>query len=772
MTMKLKLFNIKEFIKKIFLILLLTSYHLLTFSQNQLKISNGICVPTRGDIRVFVVFAELDYADGPCPCNNLANNFDPGSKWPVIDGITQVPIDAETYFSPDARSFKNNPAFITGLYHEASFGKYRIFGDYYPKVITIPCKNYQMGNDGVNLILQKLDEETTVKGTLYTKHGLTLKDFDKWTPTPQGQPKINVADGKIDILYIIWKNNRFITDCNTGGNSGYGLSPSTGIPFKDFKGVNARSSFNAVNSAPGGYNVALYEYMHGPFGGNHWHSGGGAGNHTVIAPPSNYGLTGQSDKTMQSVSAWDRWMLDYQHPLKTFLISALDQEGKETDTETISLESHPDGGIFILRDFTITGDALRIKLPYLNDVNKQVKNQYLWLENRLMKSRYEKYTEVECADYGRYRYGTPGIYAYLQIGKDVKEGGNEIYASSPFSLPNALASFIVPFTAEGNYDICHRRDLEQPGMWICGNWQNKNYPKDMSCSKANPFTGFSDLFMVMDVNKDGVLYSGEKGMLGLSEVVSSEADCKQPLQDGNVCHNYHKNGDWKDAFGFATGKTRINISTNPAPVPIYTYVSGYAYSSPNKKAPENFENRKIWLNGLSIEIIDEAPDQKKFGKGAVMVSVRWDNYFVDDHVRWCGDIVLSPHIKNQNAQTPQKISLNLKKGKTLLLDRGDSPTQYVATSFDSLLGEYVFTDPTIFTCLQGSWMNVEENASIEIDNKSRLILKNGSRLELQNNARLTIKNGSELVIEDGAEFLTDPKAKIVLESGGKLVRKN
>jgi hypothetical protein len=742
-----------------------------SFAQEHLKISNGVCVPTKGDIRVLVVFAELDYSQEPCPCNNLPDNLGPDSNWPVVDGVTQVPNDADSYFSTDARSFKAAPGFITGLYHESSFGTYRLFGDYYPKVISIPCNDFRMGNDGVNLILKKLDEEPTVKGTLYTKHGYSLKDFDMWSAAPQGLPKANVPDGKIDILYIIWKNNRFLAECNTGGNSGYGLSATTGIPFKNMSGVNARSSFNAVHSAPGGYNVALYEYMHGPFGGNHWHSGGGAGNHTFIAPPSNYGLTGQAGKTMQSVSAWDRWMLDYKNPQKNYLISGLDPEtANEIDTETISLQTHPDGLTFVLRDFVKTGDAVRIKLPYLNDENKQVKNQYLWLENRLMKSKYEKYTEVECADYGRYRYGTPGIYAYLQIGKDVKEGGSDIYASSPFSLPNALASFILPITAEGNFDFHHRRDLEQPGMWICGNWQNKNFPKDMSLSKPNPLTGFSDLFMTLDNNNDGALFSGDKGGYGLSEVVNSPADCNQDLQEGNVCHNYHKNGDWKDAFGFATGKTKINIATNPAPVPVYTYTSGYSYASPNRKEPEDYENRKIWLNGLSIEILPEIPDRKKFGKGAVTVQLRWDNYNIDNNVRWCGDIILSPHIKNLDSQTPTRISLNLVKGKTILLDRGESPTHYIASEYDSVSGHYVFTDPTIFTCIAGSWFNVEENATLILDNKSELILKKGSRMELQNNSRLILKNDSKLILEEGAEFLADPKALIKIESGGQIIK--
>ncbi|MBA3900994.1 MAG: hypothetical protein H0X62_12440, partial [Bacteroidetes bacterium] len=551
-------------------------------SGQTLKISNGVSITAKGEIKVFLVFAEIDYANGPCPCNDLPDELTPQSNWPVVDGVTQVPKDAHTYFNPNMAIYKRDPAFITDLYYESSFGRYKVFGDYFPKVITIPCIEYK-GGDGVNHVLKKLDEEKSVNGTLLTRYGLTLKDFDQWTPTQPGLAKVNQPDGKIDILYIIWKNNRFLNGCHAKGYEGYGLSASKGIEFKDMKGINTRSSFNAVGSAPGGYNVTLYEYMHGIFGGNHWHSGGGAGNHTFIAVPANYGLTAQSGRTMNSSSAWDRWMMDYKHEKKKFLISAIDAlTTEETNTELINIQEHPLGGTFIMRDYVTTGDAIRIKLPFIDYDKNGIKNQYLWLENRNMKSKFENYTEAGCADYGKYRNGTPGIYAYIQVGKDVKEGESNIYSHSPYSLPNALGSFILPFTAEGNFDFCYRFDLKQEPDGFCGNWGNPNIPIDKSCSMPNPFTGFSDLFQVIDKSADGILHNNDVLKIGLSEDVPSASDCNNDLREGNVCHNYNCNGDWEDAFGFATGKTKISISSNPAPVPVYTFLSGAGYGSPNK----------------------------------------------------------------------------------------------------------------------------------------------------------------------------------------------
>ena len=733
------------------------------------KISNGVSIPAKGEIKVLVIFAEIDFSKGPCPCNDLPDNLSHASNWPVVEGRTGVPLDAHTYFNPSVQSFQRKPAFITHLFHEASFGAYVVLGDYFPKVISIPCHDFK--GDGVNQILKKLDEEDSEDGTLKTNFGYALKSFDQWTTTEAGLPKINEPDGRIDILYIIWKNNRFLTGCHTRGYAGYGLSQTKGIEFKDMKGINTRASFNAVGSAPGGYNITLYEYMHGTFGGNHWHTGGGAGNHTFIAPPLNYGLTAQHGRTMNSCSAWDRWMMDYMHPKKKYLISALNSDtGEETDTELITVENKPEGGTFILRDFITTGDAIRIKLPFIDYQNGGVKNQYLWLENRLMKSEFEKYTETACSDYGIYKYGTPGIYAYIQVGKDAKEGKSDIYSSHPYSLPNALGSFILPFTAEGNYDFCYRFDLEQPPLKICGNWENPNIPIDKSCSKPNPFNGFSDVFQAGDINKDGVLYNGDKNKsLGLSEVVSTSSSCNQELQENNVCHNYNCNGDWEDAFGFATGKTKISLSSNPAPVPVYTYVSGSAYEQPNKKEPESFENRTIWLNGLSIETLELA-ERKKYGKGAIKIKIKWDDYNIEENVRWCGNIMLSPHYKNSTAVKPEKVSLHLKSRKTLHLDYGETPTQYVAFVKDSLNDKILFSQPTVFTCLPGSWFILEPNAKLLIDNGSTLKLEKGSRLEINNGSLLKITNGSKLIIEEGADFLTDPNAIIEIDDSSKIIR--
>jgi hypothetical protein len=75
---------------------------------------------------------------------------------------------------------------------------------------------------------------------------------------------------------------------------------------------------------------------------------------------------------------------------------------------------------FFLRDFISYGDAIRIKLPYIDE---GALNQYIWLENHQVhhndKEDYPAFWNESCKD-----GGLPGIYAYYQVGKDMLESNS------------------------------------------------------------------------------------------------------------------------------------------------------------------------------------------------------------------------------------------------------------------------------------------------------------------------------------------------------------
>ncbi|MDQ3192083.1 MAG: hypothetical protein M3Q58_10855, partial [Bacteroidota bacterium] len=201
------------------------------------EMKNGVIIPPHGEFRALIVFVDIDYSQSVCPCN-YGPGDDYAPSWPVINGVTQVPTDAHTYFNPNLTSFQSNPAFITDYFYQASFGSYKLFGDYYPKVIKVNCNEVNFGN-GLNLILGKLQQEPLQNGTLYSASGLPLSAFDSWTPTAQGFQKLNTSDNKIDLLYIIWRNNKFLNGCGATDYSGFGVTSANGIAFAGMDGVTA-----------------------------------------------------------------------------------------------------------------------------------------------------------------------------------------------------------------------------------------------------------------------------------------------------------------------------------------------------------------------------------------------------------------------------------------------------------------------------------------------------------------------------------------------------
>lgn len=628
---------------------------------------------------------------------------------------------------------------ITKVFHEASFGQYVMVGDYLPRIVTVPCSELRPRNNGVVQVLGVLDTWNQQDSTLYSNSGLPLNAFDQWSNMKKGEPKIKEPDGRIDLLYIMWRNNRMLTGKNTMSSAGYGVALNGGKAFKNMKGLNNMASFNAADGVGAGKFITIAEHLHGIYGGNHWHSAAGAGTHTFLCRPHNYGLTGQSGSTSQMVSGWDRWMQRWKHPEKEMLISALSENGEEVNTETINLEDHSDGLSVVLRDFTATGDAVRIKLPYVSD-DTLVKNQYLWLENRRFEMETDEYMFYECCNNlnGRFPKGTPGIYAYIQVGKDQREGGNEIYKAR-HSLPNGLASPIFPLTAEGNFDMHYRYDLVPDPVNLGCFWNNSSIPVDREKSKPNPFTGHNDLAAMVDSDGDGKLYSGDRLQLGFTDLIKD-----------SLVHNFYTNGDWKDPFAKITGNTTMALYTNPAPTPRYTLASNYQYKKFGFKDGEfgAFENRTIWLNGLRLNFTE-------LSNGRVKVDIAWDEFEVKEDVRWCGNIVLSPnHIDSTQP------SLILKKCKEILLDRGESATVNEAYG-KSESGEWLFSEPTVFTVKARSVMKLEERSTMRIHADCKLVIEPGATLIMDRRSKVIVGAGAEIVIEEGANLIQAPKSKII-----------
>ncbi len=334
-------------------------------SYAQTNSENGFWLPVQDTIRVFLVFAEALNDSDYFQVTNV--NWQPG----------QMPINPGKYF--DAQFNSNNiQGYITRYFHEASYDKYIVIGDYYPNLIQVNFSQLKPQYLTYQNIIDTLHRNNSLD--LITSTGLSINsvsDFDAWRNFGLGAPKINSTDTLVDLIMIIWRvNSRLSGGTNT--NTGFAQNQFYIDTLKNKRGVNSYSEF--VSWANDAEVIMRHEFSHLIFGGNNFHTAGaGAGTRTFISSIGGWSNMSSWDSNSQGWNAWDRWRLGWKNPSKQYLISGYNsQNNAETDFENYSLSNNPNGGEYVLQDFNSTGDAKRIKLP---TVDNNALPQYLWLEN-------------------------------------------------------------------------------------------------------------------------------------------------------------------------------------------------------------------------------------------------------------------------------------------------------------------------------------------------------------------------------------------------------
>jgi len=601
---------------------------------------NGVDLPARGHVRVFVVFAEVDFQ----PCGSSDQGV---PNWPK----GQLPTFRDTLFDNEltAGGVPTGAGYVTDYFYQMSGGQYVVLGDYVPNLVTLNCNP----RPGTNEVLTAVAQQQPITSA----HGYQLPDFDLWQISAAyaaraGRDKTPTADNLIDLMLIVWRNynSRFQFECITFGgdcNSGF-ISGESNTTLGTTNGLNNVGQF--WNYGGDSIDILLHEYVHALLGGNNWHLGGGADRHSVHVPQGAYGLLAHYPAVSAVASGWDRDRLGWHPPGKDLLISALSVDGDEVKTD-ITVQSHPLGGRFVLRDFVKFGDAIRIKLPHIDwQTLGDNKNQYLWLENHQRLSRFDingrSLTDV-C-----HKKWSPGMYAQIQVGKDVKTqdvnndgvaDNFDVYPGAAQS-PNGLGSYLIPLTAEGNFDFSYRLDQVTGGDGLPCQYNNISIPLDQSMSLPNPFTGYAEVYQQIDADVvlSSPLLQATFVPFGNGRLFDNDGQyVLTEFRNGQVVRELPGFGDARDAFGSSTGKTRLGIDTNPAPVPMYTNTSASGFGSPRPLTGATYENRTLWLNGLSVQIVDELTlgPTAEDGK-ALVVDIRWDDYKIKNDVRWTGNIVL------------------------------------------------------------------------------------------------------------------------------------
>lgn len=689
---------------------------------------NGSTMTTSGMVRALVILIELEYHPDSTHRNPLPNGsayWQPGTLPTWVDG----PNAAQNLFDANP-PVGDAEGLATRYFQLASSGNFTLLGDYLMapgnggvfKLFTT-TGHFTTGNlsqlrDTIN------NQLSTISNNLLFEND-QINDFDRWimgtSTTGVGRPKEQVyteSPRKYDHVAVICLN--CAQPWNRTGWAGGNIGSILGYTSNTYSVVGAHSR------AP--IEVFRHEFSHLLVGDNRFHCAGGGNTDGYpqywISQSGGWAMMSLNNCSMLSWCGWDRQRMGWHNPLNSFLVSARDTTLAEVSGDLDAMVP-ADTGIYVLRDFTLTGDAIRIKLPYTDSVSEYP--EFIWVENHqgynmnnVPFDRWQ-YEELDCVvDVA------PGLYMYMQIDRDLREDSTlaMVYPIDGYD------DYLRPLVASGHFDMTFtEEDVNAPCLWA-------GMTPAFIRSIPNPLTGVGDTHWApVDRNNDGII----------SKSGNDFRRCRVEYADGSYHDNGFSLGHARHGFrSEAGGNTKLGIATNPSSASMMNIVG----QNGNVSGAKN--HRRIQLNGISIEMLAQNPD------GSIKVKVRFDDVDVNNDARWCADeIQLNP------VATSTGYSLNVTSGKTITLDRGTAATRRNAP--ETWNGQPVFTSATLMRCPASTWLNLAAGGGFTVDNGSTLRLESGSRMDVGNGAVLRVKRGGKLELMGGSVLNVLPGGQVIIE---------
>lgn len=650
---------------------------------------NGWALPAHDTLRVLMLFIEVDYDT----LANLADLPNGSDAWKV----GQLPNYADSIFDPFYKERFTGQ--LSQYYAESSLGNLIVLGDYYPRLIQVPYSQMLKGQTGA--LFRIAAEEIEKDLAFISANGLELKDFDRWSNSNGRGLEITRSGDDfegVDHVMVLTRNyHKFPNASGQASPSSFGMLGG--------KRSDTYSIFSGGHSFP--FSILKHELNHLFLGGNNFHSGGGNSprfKSYFLSVQGGWSMMGGSNSSFLTCSGWDRYRLGWKATENQHLISARDSMYNEVNGD-LDATNPADAGVYILRDFQTTGDAIRIKLPFIPEGQF---GQWLWLENhttwRMNGSPFDRFNleEFECTSYSE-----AGLYMLMQVDADMKAGEN-IYNQ-------VNADYLRPVLANGNYDMRWSKEKVSPGF--CVNGQAYHY-YELLPELENPLSGSHEQEQPLVDLKDN------RGEIDPDEVfapmIKKTKDGYSRLDFmGNNTHAFRKDGNGV-----------LGIGTNPSSASMSTFVNARrAVRNPDKR-----NNDQILLNGIRVEILKRSAD------GTLEIQIRFDDNEMTASRRWCGSSIV---LNNHNAKAPDLIVKS-----NLLLDRGRTTTRFGEP--DTVAGASTFSDPTRMYVMGGAEMVVEGTLKIVAD--SELHIGSEARFDMKPKSRAILQDVSRLYVHDGAEL--------------------
>ncbi len=334
--------------------LLLIKSIVLVFNFNvicQTISSNGWHMPPDVEMKMLVVFAEFTY--------DLNPSNEPDPEWPK----GQVPSNFNTFFE-DTWPANNQPnGLVSQFYNDASFGQLRITADYISSPVELLESEFTSisAASSRNLILSKLTNQTPLS---FNNNSNSFSNFDLMSENSSlglKSQNFNQPNQKWDAVLIVFNNAPF----DGGGANWLGGYFLQNNAIDDIFWVNAFDE-----------KIIIHEYSHALFGHNNFHCAGGqhnGGGSNYFGPiQGGWSCLGDVNSAFLTCNAWDRDRLNWFPQGRTTTNPEYHNIWCHNNTNSADINANlnaakpSDAGVYWLHDFITSGDAIRIKLPFID----------------------------------------------------------------------------------------------------------------------------------------------------------------------------------------------------------------------------------------------------------------------------------------------------------------------------------------------------------------------------------------------------------------------
>lgn len=686
---------------------------MVSFGQ-EINARYGWYLPTSGELRVLVIFAEIEYDVKP--------QLDPHLEGTPFWMPGKLPAYKDRLFDP---YWKGQPqAEMTKYYAECSFNQFKVLGDYINEVVTI--KESEVDINNFYQVKEKIRKKLNARGELRTNAKLSVADFDLWKKCNRpGAVKVKGSDTPYQYDHVML----FLRNYHRWGRASGSTAPGT---FRALYGYesNTHSQFTGGSHFP--FSIVRHEFNHMLFGGNNFHVGGGLGAGAGYFIPSQGGwsMLGGANSSFLTCNAWDRRRFGWKPKGAKYGIRCKDGKGKVINSDISEREGQFN---FVIRDFVSTGDAIRIKLPGLSD---KVFQQWIWIENHQLKRKNNsvfdrfQYDDNECV-----AGPVPGIYMYLQVAKEDSTGSNTF---------KGHGDYLRPIPADGCYDYLFEWEAQQQNACVNSAMYT---PFEKKKKWENPLTGNQDMEIpAYDLDSNGNILKKEQVFLAIEG--ASGVYAKRLFWLGHERHAFTPNGI-----------NVIGTGTNPSTASMMTLVSE------NGPLRTKRNNRQVVINGLRIEIGDQLKD------GSILISVRFDQPYIWDHARWCADTIVVPPGRFKDSP-----SLVLQRNARLTLERSRTATRIRKPDKEG--NHLWYAGKTNMVCRSGSSVELMPSAKITLKEGSQLKISKGASFKIHGKCEIHVREGKMLIEDGAdvqmhrkAVIHVSSKGELDNQTDKKLVRK-